>query len=371
MEASVPLQRPVAPRPAAAPVRRVVRAQEFSAKPSFNFHYLLGLALIPLIIMTIHPPSDTDAAARFSQALKQHPEILEKMATLPRTATPPDVIALLPDRRVEGAFLPADTWVHWLFAIASGAAFFGLVMLIFPNSIDNPVKVLGVGLFTATVGIFMLLTFQRIAMWTQHFILIGGGLVAIGFYLIRFIGFSYWAAADPSTSFATSCLAFILGVGMCEELCKSAPLLYHYTTDATMRWRTACMLGLASGFGFGVSEAVHYSTHLYNGLLGADIYWIRFISCVALHGFWSGGAAISIYRRQKILQESGTAWDWLANAGALMVIPMILHGLYDTLLKKHFGVLALAVAIGSFGWFCAQVEYARRNFDAKEEAVGE
>ncbi len=38
---------------------------------------------------------------------------------------------------------------------------------------------------------------------------------------------------------------------------------------------------------------------------------------------------------------------------------MILHGAYDTLLKKNMDALALAVGVASFVWFAWQVESAR------------
>jgi RsiW-degrading membrane proteinase PrsW (M82 family) len=72
------------------------------------------------------------------------------------------------------------------------------------------------------------------------------------------------------------------------------------------------MVGLLSGIGFGVSEGIHYSSDFYNGVLGADVYCVRFISCVALHAVWSGSAAVFIFRHQAQLQASrtsSTAWS--------------------------------------------------------------
>jgi hypothetical protein len=39
---------------------------------------------------------------------------------------------------------------------------------------------------------------------------------------------------------------------------------------------------------------------------------------------------------------------------------MVLHGLYDTLLKREMGVGALILALISFGCLIALVEHARR-----------
>ncbi len=49
------------------------------------------------------------------------------------------------------------------------------------------------------------------------------------------------------------------------------------------------------------------------------------------------------------------------------LVPMILHGLYDTLLKKDLEVWALVVGAASFAWFALQVEMARSS-DADADA---
>ena len=43
----------------------------------------------------------------------------------------------------------------------------------------------------------------------------------------------------------------------------------------------------------------------------------------------------------------------------MLAVPMVLHGLYDTLLKKDMNVWALVVAVVSFGWLVVQIERAR------------
>jgi hypothetical protein len=40
----------------------------------------------------------------------------------------------------------------------------------------------------------------------------------------------------------------------------------------------------------------------------------------------------------------------------IIAIPMTLHGIYDTALKKELGSLALLVALFSFGWIAMQIE---------------
>jgi hypothetical protein len=45
----------------------------------------------------------------------------------------------------------------------------------------------------------------------------------------------------------------------------------------------------------------------------------------------------------------------------LISIPMVLHGLYDTLLTKNMDGLALTVALASFGWLVLMIEAAREK----------
>jgi len=40
---------------------------------------------------------------------------------------------------------------------------------------------------------------------------------------------------------------------------------------------------------------------------------------------------------------------------------MLLHGFYDTMLKKEMNAAALGVALISFGWLAFQIEQARRT----------
>jgi len=56
----------------------------------------------------------------------------------------------------------------------------------------------------------------------------------------------------------------------------------------------------------------------------------------------------------------------LLGAAALVSIPMVMHGLYDTLLKKDHEFYALITAVVSFAWFAWQVESARKTYDEQE-----
>jgi RsiW-degrading membrane proteinase PrsW (M82 family) len=200
--------------------------------------------------------------------------------------------------------------------------------------------------------------------------------VVSGFFVITFlfwiawaIGFSYRAANDPELGLVPSFLGFTFGVGFCEEACKVLPLLWHYRVKGTLPWRASCAWGFASGIGFGVSEGIMYSADFYNGIAPGDIYLVRFISCVALHGIWSASAALFIHRFRGIIQANFVWYDFVPRVLFLVSIPMVLHGLYDTFLKRDLNVPALVTALASFAWFAWSMERTRRAEESPRLAL--
>src|SRR5262249_15113349 len=124
----------------------------------------------------------------------------------------------------------------------------------------------------------------------------GGGWVALIMLILAFIGWSYRSALDPDSDLLLSAVGVTFGVRLCEELTQALPLFIYFGRDAAMGWRGACLWGLASGVGFGVSEGIMYAGDHYNGISGGEIYIVRFISCVALHAMWAGSVGIAIER---------------------------------------------------------------------------
>jgi RsiW-degrading membrane proteinase PrsW (M82 family) len=168
---------------------------------------------------------------------------------------------------------------------------------------------------------------------------------------VKFIGFSYRAALNPENGFWASFFGFTCGVGLCEELCKAIPVLIFLRGNTHAGWRAACLVGLASGVGFGVSEGITYSSDSYNGVATGLTYLVRFASCVALHAAWAGAVGLLMSQNQDYLGDGG--FD-ASDAGYFLVyylsLAMVLHGLYDTLLKKDYELWALSIAAVSFGW---------------------
>jgi RsiW-degrading membrane proteinase PrsW (M82 family) len=112
-----------------------------------------------------------------------------------------------------------------------------------------------------------------------------------------------------------------------------------------------------------------YSVDHYNGVVGLDTYLVRFLSCVALHAIWTGSVAILIYRRTspggpgfaEFDPGSFTFVEWIGQVLAVLAMPALLHGLYDTCLKKEMYGIAILVAVASFGYLALLLRAADRN----------
>jgi RsiW-degrading membrane proteinase PrsW (M82 family) len=342
-----------------------------------NLHWLLVFTLIPLGISLTYKSErgENDIEERLSATLANAPpdvqikamSVIQKMET--GDADLDDLFKVLPEQRLVGAHLARNTWRHWFYALVAAALFMGFLLILASHGSAEPLHLLLIALFTATVGIVFLLLVQLLAEWSQGVWLGGRSIIVLLFYIVKFIGFSYRAASDPSNGFFLSFLGFTLGVGLCEELVKAMPVLWHYRRHTDQSWRGAFLWGLASGAGFGVAEGIMYSSRYYNGLAGPGIYFVRFISCVALHALWSGSVGISVHRRQDMFQENQAWHDFILPIFLMIGVPMFLHGLYDTLLKRGETLqngFALAVAIASFGWLAFQMALGGQQERAEE-----
>ncbi len=341
---------PSTSRVAAARTRPVAEVGTPSARE--YLHWVLILALIPLALSLLSRKEDIKE--RLARSLQVPVEQVE--AEL-EGVSPDELLARLPGQRIEGALLGHDTALHWIFAGMSASAFLGLLLMMFPRGDTRPLHLIAVGAFTATVGILFLLGVQFASAFA------GGGRIWRGkaviiWLILTFIRFSYQAALDDNYGFLASALGFTFGVGLCEELCKAIPFLWIYHHSSTPTWRQACLWGLASGVGFGVSEGIMYSQDHYNGMATGLTYLVRFISWVALHAIWGASVGLTLDRRQDTVRGvDGIAYYWAVLR--IIAVPMVLHGMYDTMLKKDMELSALGVAVASFFWFAWLVESAR------------
>ncbi|MEZ6065910.1 MAG: PrsW family glutamic-type intramembrane protease [Planctomycetaceae bacterium] len=316
-----------------------------------HLFWLFALALIPLAISIVLP--EPEPVARIEEIAEQLEDIdAENVDAMTRE----DFMERLEDKRFPGALLAYDSWLHWAFAVAAAVVFLGVLISISGQSVSTA-NLLTPGVVTGTMGILLLLGFQWIALWSNAIWLRGRGIVILIFLLVKFIGFSYYCALNPENGFLLSFMGFTCAVGLCEELVKAIPVVW-YIHSPQANWRGAMLVGMASGIGFGISEGIMYSSDFYNGYAGGMIYLVRFASCVNLHAVWSGAVALIMFSDQSYTTDV----DW---EGALMFvvkylgIAMILHGLYDTLLKKELELGALLVAGLSWAWL-AWLFYRRR-----------
>jgi RsiW-degrading membrane proteinase PrsW (M82 family) len=343
-------RRPVAPRPPPAP-----------PAPTWKLYgrWILALALLPLFFSVF---TKSDVKERFEQMIESDPKLAAKIEALEkRNAKDEELFAVMPENRIPGAFVSHSSKIHWLFAILSAGVFWGFLMLVYPLGNSSPHGLWGVGVFTGTVGIVLLLGLQIAGEFSQGMDLTGRSIIVILFYIVKFIGFSYRAALDPENGFLLSMLGFTFGVGFCEEVCKLLPLLWHFKRTAKLDLSGAVLWGLASGIGFGVSEGITYSADQYNGIHTGEIYGVRFVSCVALHAIWNGFSAVLLWKWQNDLQAIDKWYDWFIPLFKIAGVSMVLHALYDTALKKDHELVALVTAVVSFAAFFWLYERVKKD----------
>ena len=317
-------------------------------------HWVLVLALLPLAVSMLSKPNEEDILDRLLKSMKdaspaEQQRFEDKLLS---AKSIDDIFVNLPGQKLDGAFLSRSTSAHWLMALAATILYMVFFMYLASDGSAKALQVLTVGLITATVGVGLLLLVQWIASFTDGRILVGKSIVVLFFYIFKFIAFSYSAASDPENGFLLSFLGYTLGVGLLEELTKTIPLFWHRNEEngRDSNWRGIFIWGLASGAGFGIAEGIIYSSRYYNGITGPGIYGVRFLSCVALHAIWSGSVAITLYLKRDHFDSIDEWYGWIGPTLAVIAVPMSLHGLYDTCLKKDQNGLALLVAVASFGF---------------------
>jgi RsiW-degrading membrane proteinase PrsW (M82 family) len=349
-------------KPATPSSKVVVRSPR---NPAFSPRvWIAGVLVIPIVLSCfVHSRTTTEEQRqawndRIERTLKKlSPDDRVRIEGIMRseTATKDDLLEALPEKRLDGALLGHDTYAHWVFAIVTTALFLGAIPFAFKRGSEGRIELGSIAFYTATAGILILLGFQRLAAASLG--MRGGGWIL---FVIRFIALSYELAEGHDDNILTSMLGFTCGVGLCEEVTKALPVIVHFVKGKTLTWRRACLWGFASGLGFGVAEGVMYSARSYNGVDTGGVYAVRFISCVGLHCLWAAAGSVSLAMDQvKIRTAPSLSVLGLCVVRALAA-PIILHGFYDTLLKKESYVFALLCAIGTFAWFVSEIDRAYR-----------
>jgi RsiW-degrading membrane proteinase PrsW (M82 family) len=298
---------------------------------------LLGGSFLPLFFSLLSEP---DLTERIHRTVRAHPEL----APLPEGATLDELLHAVPEHKLAGALLTQQSQLHWLLGAASLIVFASLIFTVPYRGRAKRGEILKAAAVTATAGVAFLFVIQILGEALQGVYVRGANYAVVAIYVVQFIGVSYRAAANPGSDFFLSFLGFTCGVGFCEELVKALPVLGHFRAKGTLDVYGAIVLGLASGAGLGASEGVLYSATFYNGVDGPLMYLVRFVSCVSLHAVWSAMVAVAIYRKRAHFTGRANFIDRAWILLTAMWLPMVLHALYDTLLKKDMRVGALAVA---------------------------
>ncbi|OWK45442.1 hypothetical protein FRUB_01773 [Fimbriiglobus ruber] len=353
---------PPPPSPRPKPLKKKPKPVDLASLPPLtsndpppwrrHLHWLLVLALVPLFVSLLSKSDDAPFIQRFIESAEQEspPERERILSRLDLDDSLDDQLSLLPRQRLRGAFLGRNSKAHWLIAGLTIVVYMAFFMFLASGGSAKPVQVLLVGLFTSTVGVGFLLLIQILAAVAGGGMIVRGGILTLILFVFKLIAFSYNAALDPENGFLLSFLGFTLGVGLLEEFVKSVALFWHRAAAEGRGWRGLFIWGLASGAGFGIAEGIMYSGNYYNGISGPGIYVVRFLSCVALHAIWSGSVAIFLYQKRDLFGAVDHWYEWIFPTLFVIAVPVLLHGLYDTCLKKEMNAVALLVAFASFGY---------------------
>lgn len=340
----------------AAPSRTVARPiPQFDPRQFVlrRTYWLLLLLVAPLAYSTIAGPAVT-LEQQLAETIKEHPDLESTITAVEKgEGDIDDLFALLPGQRLAGALLGRRSWAHWSYALVAGVIFVGVILLASPGEAYagevETLHLVAAGVFTGTAGVLALIAIQIIGLFTC------------------IIGALYLAADDPRAPFGASLLGFVMGVGFLEESIKLIPVMWRIYRLPAITWRGACVWGMGSGAGFGVSEGIHYASNYYNGVATAEEYLLRFTSVAALHVLLSGSCAILIHRHRKHLDAEQDWMNWLLTLGAIITVPMLLHGLYNTLLKKDYELQALLIWLICFAWLAYLIESShKRDLNPKD-----
>lgn len=198
--------------------------------------------------------------------------------------------------------------------------------------------IVGIGLFTAIIGIPVDLIVQRLPIIS-----------------------TLYSATDYGG--VGSLFGFVFGVGVLEETVKLLPILYlAYKIRVLTTPRETAFYAAMSGLAFGVAEAVSYSlgyadqtvVGLMNGTSGEGSYlvseFLRLISLPFLHCVFTGAAGYFVGlglvspKRRVPLVITGLA------------LAALLHGFYDTLSSTWLALVPAAAAVLIFVGYLSNAE---------------
>jgi RsiW-degrading membrane proteinase PrsW (M82 family) len=147
-------------------------------------------------------------------------------------------------------------------------------------------------------------------------------------------------------------IAFTVGVGLTEELCKLvAAGVLMLPALRIFRHRSSLLPFVMAGLAFGVGESLFYFNSYSEGGADVAIYLIRAIWCVTLHVCWTTIVGHLIIDKFK---ETPELDDFLGEKTLpllLLLLPAaVLHGIYDAFCVHDMLLGALVVGMISIGW---------------------
>jgi RsiW-degrading membrane proteinase PrsW (M82 family) len=181
----------------------------------------------------------------------------------------------------------------------------------------------------------------------------GKGLVFIAavFAFLMLIGGGYAFTAIQLPLWGHM-IAFTVGVGITEELCKLLAVSVLLVPSLMIfRSRASLLPYVMAGLAFGVGESFIYFNSYSDAGLDVTIYLIRAIWCVTLHICWTVIVGRLIIDH---LKETPTPEDFLTSKVfdvLLLILPAAaLHGIYDAFCVHDNLIGGLIVGMISIGW---------------------
>lgn len=153
--------------------------------------------------------------------------------------------------------------------------------------------------------------------------------------------------AFTESVFPVSILGYVFGVGITEELAKLIPLLIIASrSKKPLIPQTLVFYGLMSGIAFGVFEGVEYQLKTNVNLEYTQSFFYnisRLTSLPFMHAVWCGIAGYFI-SFAKLYPKYRISLYTLA-----LLVPAILHGIYDSLVGVNFIFVVLAIVVAFVG----------------------
>ena len=138
-----------------------------------------------------------------------------------------------------------------------------------------------------------------------------------------------YSLTEPEANLISRLVGFVFGVGVFEEFVKLLPVyLILRKSSVPLKPQTVVFYGLISGIGFGVFEGVIYQLTLNKELDYQSSFFMniaRLTSLPFLHSIWAGISSYFLAFAFLYPKNRQAMWSFA------ILIPALLHGLYNTL----------------------------------------